>query len=181
MSDPHAYLVAEARNQTEFFSASEVPTAVVKATDYPVSDLPALFDSAFSALFPALGERGVQPVGPAFALYQRMPDDTVDLEVGVPVEQPLAETIELEEGRSVEPSAIPGGRLAAVSHHGSYDALSEAWTDFMTDVSTSGSKPQLPFWEVYVTEPKPDMDPADLRTDLYVIVDSATNSDTDAG
>lgn len=26
--------------------------------------------------------------------------------------------------------------------------------------------PSLPLWEIYVTEPRPDMDPATLRTDL---------------
>ena len=37
----------------------------------------------------------------------------------------------------------------------------------MGQVAAAGETPELPFWEVYVTEPSPEMDPADLRTDLF--------------
>lgn len=36
----------------------------------------------------------------------------------------------------------------------------------MGDVAARGEHPSLPFWEIYVTEPRPHMDPATLRTDL---------------
>ena len=29
----------------------------------------------------------------------------------------------------------------------------------------------MPFWEVYTTEPTPDMDPATLRTDLFTVLE----------
>lgn len=38
----------------------------------------------------------------------------------------------------------------------------------MQQVAADGRQPALPFWEVYVTEPSPEMDPATLRTDLVL-------------
>ena len=37
----------------------------------------------------------------------------------------------------------------------------------MAAVIADGREPAFPFWEVYVTEPTPDADPASLRTDLF--------------
>ena len=37
-------------------------------------------------------------------------------------------------------------------------------------MSAAGATPELPFWEIYATEPRPGMDPAELRTDLFTRV-----------
>lgn len=163
--------VGEPRAALELVDTAEVTTAVVTATGYPMAELRTLFDTAFSGLFPVLGQRGVHPAGPAFALYHRMPDDTVDIEVGVPIEVDLGDPAELEDGFTVEQSRIPAGRVAAISHLGGYDGLGQAWDEFMAAVERSGASPRLPFWEVYVTEPSPETDPATMRTDLFTFVE----------
>ena len=163
--------VGEPRSGLEFGDTAEVTTAVVKAVGYPMAELRTLFDTAFSGLFPVLGLRGVHPAGPAFALYHRMPDDTVDIEVGVPIEADLGEPAELDGDLVVEQSRIPAGRVAAISHLGGYEGLGQAWDDFMAAVGRSGATPQLPFWEVYFTEPSPEADPATMRTDLFTFVE----------
>lgn len=170
-SQPAAYLTADQRDTTEFLTTEEVPTAVVKATDYPMDELRTLFDTAFSGMFPALGERNIEPVGPAYALYSRMPSETVDIEVGVPISGDLSESVELDGGFTVEQSSLPATDAAVVSRFGGYDDLGDAWTEFLTDLSSTGQKPQLPYWEVYVTEPSEDADPATLRTDLYTAIE----------
>ena len=40
----------------------------------------------------------------------------------------------------------------------------------MGGIVAADKAPAFPFWEVYVTEPSPDMDPATLRTDLVTLV-----------
>ena len=40
----------------------------------------------------------------------------------------------------------------------------------MAWVDEQGLTPAGPMWEVYVTDPTPEMDPASLRTDLFVLV-----------
>ena len=99
--------VGEPRAALELVDTAEVTTAVVTATGYPMAELRTLFDTAFSGLFPVLGQRGVHPAGPAFALYHRMPDDTVDIEVGVPIEVDLGEPAELEDEISTAEEAGP--------------------------------------------------------------------------
>ena len=64
----------------EYVEVSAVPTVVVRARDYPMDQMPALFDSTFSAMFPALAQRGIAPAGPPFSLHHRIPDATADLE-----------------------------------------------------------------------------------------------------
>lgn len=163
--------VDEPRRELAIIDAAEVTTAVIRAERYPMAELRTLFDAAFSGLFAVLGQRGISPAGPAFALHHRQPDDTVDIEVGVPIDADLGEPAELDGGLVVEQSRIPGGRTAVLSHFGGYDGLGQAWEEFLGELRSRGAEVRLPFWEVYVTEPGPDVDPATLRTDLVTLVE----------
>ena len=51
-------------------------------------------------------------------------------------------------------------------HAGSFDTLSSAWERLGSWINDQGLTPTQVYWEVYLTEPTPDMDPADLRTEL---------------
>ena len=68
-------------------------------------------------------------------------------------------------------SFLRSNSVAAISHLGGYDGLGQAWDEFMAAVERSGASPRLPFWEVYVTEPSPETDPATMRTDLFTFVE----------
>ena len=159
---------AEPFSELTVFEATPTPAAVVEAMQVPWAQLPALFDKTFSALIPALQEAEAEVAGPAYALYTRAPSDTVDLEIGVPITAGLTQALPLGEDLIAIPSQLPGGSLAAMTYHGGYEGLSEAWAAFTNEVVEAGHHPGLPFFEVYVTEPRPDMDPADLRTDLFL-------------
>lgn len=150
------------------FEASPMPTAVVEARNVPMEDLPAVFDATFSRLFPALQDAEKEIAAPAFALYTRRPSDTVDVEVGLPLTSGLKQSLPLGEDLIAIPSQLPGGSVAALSYTGAYSGLSEAWAAFVNETVAAGRHPGLPFVEVYVTEPSHDMDPADLRTDLFL-------------
>lgn len=152
------------------FDAPEVPTAVIKRDAFPMAEMATLFDDGLGALFAALGEKAVEPAGPVFSLHRRIPDETSDLEVGVPLGAPLEGPIDAGQGFVIEPSVLPAGSIAAFSHLGSYDALGSAWEGFLSAVSEKGARPDIPFWEVYVTEPYPGIDPDTLRTDLYTLL-----------
>lgn len=160
-------------------SAPAVPTAVVRARGVPMSGFAALFDAAFGTAFPALFALGVAPAGAPFALYSTAPqgpDSPIDVEIGFPLAAPLAESVgedALSDGAlpagdmRIEASELPGGDVAVTSHLGAYDGLGRAWGRLMGAVGGMGRAPGMPFWETYVTEPSPDVDPATLRTDLY--------------
>ena len=68
--------------------------------------------------------------------------------------------------RGAQPGSLPGGRVARVVHEGGYDELAGAWDRLGAWMSEHGLSFRMPFWEVYLTEPSPEMDPADLRTEL---------------
>lgn len=160
----------EAVTGIEILDVAEVPTVVVRFTDHPVTEMPAAFDAAFRGIFPVLGAAGITPVGPALSIYRAVPADTATFEVGVPVDRPLATPVTTDSGLRIEGSRLPAARIARTTHTGGYDRLGLAWGAFMQGVATGGGAPDLPFWEVYVTEPTPETDPATLRTDLYTLL-----------
>ncbi|GAA2093137.1 AraC family transcriptional regulator [Brevibacterium salitolerans] len=208
----------------DIVTADETVTVAVRVDGYPTAALPALFDTVFTGLFPALAEAGVRPAGPAYSLYTSAPAQTVDIEVGIPVDrvfegEALLGTVPVgagpvgaaqmgassgedagpvgaevgpagtgaeagaspgaeaggAEGRVFElravASAVPGGRIAAATYLGGFDGLSGAWQTLVAALESQGETPAVPFWEVYVTEPRPDMDPAELRTDLFTALE----------
>lgn len=154
------------------FDHPVVHLAVVRRTDYPMAELPALMDGTFSHLPQALAERGVEIAGPALSQHFRMPTDTCDLEAGLPVRTPLVEPFALDNGFLVEPGLLPATPVAATSYVGPYEGLGEAWGGFMQAVGERGLQAALPFWEIYVTAPMPGADPSVLRTDLVVALDA---------
>lgn len=162
-----AYLHAELIDTTEVIEVPEVNTVVHKLTDHPMSEMPAVFDATFQVLFSELANRGITPTGPAFSLHYRLPTETATFEVGVPVDRALDNEFTAGAGVTLTPSTLPAGKVARVSRLGGYEGLGPAWGDFIESVTAAAETPDLPFWEVYITEPTPDTDPATLRTDLY--------------
>lgn len=161
------YLNADPRPELTILEVDAVPTAVVQVTDYPMADMGALFDRVFGSIFAAMAQGGVKAAGAAFALHRRMPTETSDFEVGLPIDQRLDRPHLTDGVVEFVGSEIPAGRVATRTYVGSYDGLGEAWRDFMGAVAAAGEQAEYPFWEVYVTPPTPTTDPATLRTDLY--------------
>jgi len=168
---PHPYDAAEPAGSCRITEAPEIPTAVVVQRDFPMYDMPSLMDGTFSHLAEALAAEGIHPIGPAFSLHHRAPVATADLEVGLPVDAPLTSALELPSGYEVVGSVIPGGRVGWISHVGGYGGLAEKWGAFTEDLGESDEQMTYPFWEFYVTEPHPDMNPATLRTDLFTLLE----------
>lgn len=170
-SMPHPYDSPNPILEALVVQAPEVPTAVVSRHGFPMYEMAALMDGTFSHLATALSEAGITPIGPALALHHRMPVDTADLEVGFPVDAPLTETLTLPSGYEVTGSVLPAGRVGAVSHVGPYGGLAESWGAFTQDLGEAGEQLTYPFWELYVTEPSPEADPAAMRTDLFSLLE----------
>lgn len=170
-SMPHPYDASEPFTASRVVEAPEIPTAVVKLDDVPMYEMSSLMDGTFSHLADALAEVGIHPIGPAVVLHHRMPVDTADLEVGFPVDSPLTETLTLPSDYEVVGSVLPGGRVAAISHMGAYGGLADTWGAFTEDIGRDGEQMTYPFWEMYVSVPSPDVDPAALRTDLFSLLE----------
>lgn len=170
MTDTPSHL-ASPHSHVTYLDASRIPTVARLARDVTPEEMAAIFDETFTALVPALADHGITPAGPAFSLHHRTPGATMTFEVGFPVPEPLDGEVEAG-GITFHPSTLPAGRIATISHLGGYDGLSQAWQRFMQQVADDGHTPTLPFWEVYVSEPGPDVDPSTLRTDLVTALES---------
>jgi effector-binding domain-containing protein len=150
--------------EPELVKAETVTTAVVRGV-VPVPGLPEFFDASFRELVTTTAEQGVALLGPAFALYRGPFEETVDLEVGFPVDR----TVQAD--GNVVASELPGGLLARATHSGAFDGLGDAWARLAAWLRGQGRSPSAQRWESYVTQPSPDMDPRDLRTDLFWPID----------
>ncbi|MCA9834091.1 MAG: hypothetical protein KC435_09105 [Thermomicrobiales bacterium] len=164
------YFLSDPVNEVKFIVVDAYPTVVRKVVDYPMRDMTSIYDSTFSVLFPALSREGLHPIGPAFDIHFRMPTDTATFELGFPVNNALDKTLTEASGIVLEPSTLPGGTIARISAFGPYDNLPQAWGAFMEAIAAAGKEPILPFWQIYVTEPSPALDPRLLRTDLVTLV-----------
>jgi len=142
----------------------EQTTAVIRG-EVPMSELAPFFDRAFSTLPAALARQHVTPVGPPFARYAGPPTDVAVLEVGFPT------ATAIEPDGEVVPSSLPAGRVARTVHAGGYDGLGAAWASLAAWISERGHTPGTVLWETYLTQPTPEADPADARTELSWTVD----------
>lgn len=143
----------------ELVEVPEQTTAVVAGV-VPMTELPGFFDRSFGLLGSALAVQGATLTSAAFALYRGAPTDVADLEVG------FVTPHEIEPSGEVVPGRLPAGTVARLVHSGSFDGLGEAWGRLGSWIGEQGRTPGPTMWEVYLTEPSPDMDPADLRTEL---------------
>jgi effector-binding domain-containing protein len=145
--------------QPELTTVADTTTAVIRGV-VPLGELAAFFDRSFTTLAAVAASQNVELTGPAFARYHGVPQGTADLEVGFPTAEAVSPA------DSVEVSSLPGGPAARLVHHGSYDALGSSWERLGRWMSDQDLEPGPSFWEIYVTQPSPTMDPADLRTEL---------------
>jgi effector-binding domain-containing protein len=147
------------QSNPELVTVEPTTAAVVRGT-VGAEEITDFFDRSFSVLGEAIAAQGVSPTGPAFGLYRGMPDETIDVAVGFPTDRPI------EPDGAAEAGELPGGRVARVVYAGGFDGLGEAWQRLGAWIAAQGLTPSESYWEVYVTEPNPEMDPADLRTEL---------------
>ena len=143
----------------EIVQLPEVATAAVRDT-IPMTELRGFFDRSFDLLPAVLAEQGVDPAGPPYARYFGLPGDTVDVELGYPV----TETISPQ--GDIYPAALSAPRIVRAVHEGSYDRLGDSWRAMWEWIVARGLDAADEMWEVYLTEPTPDSDPAAMRTEL---------------
>ena len=138
----------------------EQVTAVVRER-VPMSELPQFFGRALHQAMAAVRAQGRHPVGPPFSLYHGMPTDAVDVEAGFPVDGPIT----VVDG--VTPGVLPGGTVAETLHVGPYESLGETYDAVLSYVKAQGLTPSSDMWEVYLSDPEREPDPATWRTQVF--------------
>jgi effector-binding domain-containing protein len=121
------------------FAASERPTAVVgEATTWEA--FPTLWGSLLDEVWAAVRSTDQIAPGRNVMLYK---DDVPNVEVGVEVAESFTDI-----GRVVS-SALPGGRAATTTHHGSYADLGVAHHAIIEWCDRHGLERVGTRWEVY--------------------------------
>jgi len=91
-----------------------------------------------------LQQRGVQHAGPPFVRYHTFGDTETDVELGVPVAEPM-----VGEGRIVA-GELPGGPVITLWHLGAHDeTLREAYARLQAWQNEHARQPSGTGWEVY--------------------------------
>ena len=151
----------------EVVELSARTTAVIRMT-VPRDRIGEAFPPAIQEVMAGVGAQGVEPIGPLFARYLRMGGGEVDVEIGVPLDRPIA-----AEGR-ITISSLPGGSALRAVHQGPYEELPSSWDQFGTWVTENGHEPDQGLWESYVTGPESSPDPAAWRTELILPLRATT-------
>jgi len=146
--------------RVEVVQAERTPTLVVKAeTTWP--EFPSLWRPLLDQVWASLRAAGVTSGCPNVMLYL---DDVPHVEVGV-----IADLASVA-GGGVVTSELPGGRVAIVTHTGSYAELGLAHDAVTRWIAESSERAAGPRWEIYGPH---DDDPAKVWTQVcYQLVDA---------
>jgi len=124
-------------------------------------EIPKKMGDIFCKLMTFIQKNRVQVAGPPFTLYHSWSDTKTVMEVGFPVAAPAK-----GEGR-IKPMALPGGKIIVGTHMGPYDRLHETYRKMMEWAAEKELKPAGRMWEVYLTDPEKEKDPAKFVTQLF--------------
>lgn len=121
-------------------------------------DLPEVVGKTYGAIMRYLEELGEQPVGMPFAAYYNMDVQNLDVEIGFPVAR------ELVGNGEIQPSALPGGKVASALHVGPYDQLGAAYEALAEWTKVHGYETSGVSYEFYYEGP--ETPPDELRTEI---------------
>jgi len=107
-----------------------------------------------------LKAQGIAPSGPWLTHHLKMDPATFDFEICVPVTRPVAAA-----GR-VRPGRLPAATVVRTIYHGPYEGLGDAWQELEAWITSQGRKSGPSLWEIYLTDPHANPDPATWRTEL---------------
>lgn len=149
--------------QPELRTLPAQPAAVIRQTTTPAElagDLGQLLTRVLSHAVAA----GATPAGPPFTRFLHMDDQRVDLETGMTFDRPVP-----PDG-DVQPTELPATDAVVVRHLGPYGQLPAAHAAAAAYAREQGHTPSGPPWEVYVTDPGDEPDPANWLTEVYLPV-----------
>lgn len=143
------------------FALKEIPpqmAATIHAV-VPAAEIRSVYDQGFPKLMRAVGAAGAQMLGAPFGYYPRMPGETIDVRIGIPIDR------QIDPQGDVEPFTLPGGKVVTGTHVGPYDGLPDTYRRLAEWARREGITLGPAVWETYVTDPT-TAPPAEWRTEI---------------
>ena len=134
-------------------------TAVARAT-LTVAEIGPWVGKTYGAVAGLLADRQAGPAGPPFARYHLLGEGRFEVEAGFPAARSF------EGNGDVQPSELPGGQVAVTMHTGPYDQMEPAYQALVSWVSQHGGELAGDPWEIYLSDPSAEPDPATWRTQI---------------
>jgi effector-binding domain-containing protein len=136
-----------------------VQTACIHLT-IPRAEIGSVMGPGIGEVLATLKAQGIAPAGPWLTHHLKMDPATFDFEICVPVARAVAPA-----GR-VRPGVLLAATVARTVYHGGYEGLAAAWPELDAWIASKGRRPATSLWEVYLTDPHANPDPAAWRTEL---------------
>jgi effector-binding domain-containing protein len=136
--------------------------AVVRSARVTRAELAGWCAATFGQLYDAVSELGVEPAGPAGALYSLafFENDEGEVSAYVPVPAPAA------------PEVLPGGRFAVALHTGPYEDFDRTYGALGSHVAEHDATLPEPIRELYLVGPDHTPDAEQFRTEVCWPVDN---------
>jgi effector-binding domain-containing protein len=128
--------------------------------ELPVSEIPGAMQHAIPRTWGYAASHGGGPKT-AFARYMSITPQRVVFDVGVTLERSIP-----GDGEIVA-ADLPSGDAAYTLHIGPFDAMQAAYQALDSWIRANGRVPGEGPWEVYLTDPQSEPDPARWRTEIY--------------
>lgn len=126
----------------------------------PASEIMTAMNQGLGELRATLADQGVEPTGPWFTHHLKIPDQTFDFEICLPV------SVEVEPRGRVAMGEIRAARTARTTYHGDYAGLGDAWGEFMQWINSQNVAAAPDLWEVYAVGPEASANPNAWQTQL---------------
>ena len=135
------------------------PTAVATAT-LPVEEIGPWLGKSYASVAALISDRGAEFAGPPFARYHRLGDGRFVVEAGFPV------SAAIDGSGDVRCSELPEGPVAITVHVGPYSEMEPAYQALAAWVEEHGGELAGDAWEIYLSDPASEPDPATWRTEI---------------
>jgi effector-binding domain-containing protein len=136
--------------------------AVVVACRVPFSRIGEELSRILPLLLSQIRESGGCAAGPPFTRYLGFAgEEGVEIQAGFPVLEPV------HCGAPSDFILLPGGETVTLAHYGPPESLPSSHAALDEWLESSGRQPAGPRWEVYVTGPAAERDPARWLTRLF--------------
>lgn len=112
-----------------------------------VTKLPQILGEVYGKVVDHIARQGVQPLGPAIIGYFNMDMENLELEIGFPVQEPLAGNDE------IVLTYIPAGKKATGFHKGPYQDLAKTYDAMSRWMAEKGYEASGVVYEFYFNSP----------------------------